>query len=57
MLPFVGMYVDSPLAELRLGSALRQHGIKEGDDVYFECHLKSNPPIHKLYWMHNVSLS
>ncbi|CAG7733914.1 unnamed protein product, partial [Allacma fusca] len=54
--------VYPPMAELRLGSALLQNGIKEGDDVYFECHLKSNPPTQKLYWMlndrqlhHNVS--
>jgi hypothetical protein len=40
--------------ELKLGSALLKDGIKEGDDVYFECHLKSNPPIHKLSWMLNV---
>ena len=48
-------HTDPPLAELRLGSALLQNGIKEGDDVYFECHLKSNPPVQKLTWMLNVS--
>lgn len=31
--------------------------IKEGDDVYFECHVQSNPPWRKLLWLHNVSVN
>lgn len=48
---------DPPAAVLKLGAALQQDEIKEGDGVYFECHLKSNPPHHKLEWMLNVSES
>ncbi|CAL8090167.1 unnamed protein product [Orchesella dallaii] len=48
--------VYPPAAILKLGSALQQDEIKEGDDVYFECHLKSNPPHHKLEWMLNNRL-
>ncbi|ODM99240.1 Nephrin [Orchesella cincta] len=46
--------VYPPAAVLKLGSALQEDEIKEGDDVYFECHLKSNPPHHKLDWMLNL---
>lgn len=29
--------------------------IKEGDDVYFECHIQANPKPYKMAWFHNVS--
>ena len=29
--------------------------LEEGDDVYFECNVKANPPAYKLTWWHNVS--
>ena len=45
---------DPPSITLRLGRSLRSEEIKEGDDVYFECSVRSNPPIKKLVWMHNV---
>jgi sucrose-6-phosphate hydrolase SacC (GH32 family) len=38
-----------------LGSTLNPDDIKEGDDVYFECHVKANPVWRKLSWLHNVS--
>jgi hypothetical protein len=38
-----------------LGSTLNPDDIKEGDDVYFECHVKANPAWRKLSWLHNVS--
>ena len=31
--------------------------LEEGDDVYFECNVKANPPAYKLTWWHNVSKS
>ena len=46
---------DAPVLSLRMGSSLNPHDIKEGDDVYFECLIKANPPVHKLSWFHNVS--
>ncbi|XP_057337300.1 hemicentin-2-like isoform X2 [Microplitis mediator] len=45
--------VYPPLVSLSLGSTLNAGDIKEGDDVYFECHINSNPPISKLIWIHN----
>lgn len=39
---------------LRLGSTLSSNDIKEGDDVYFECHVQANPQWRKLLWLHNV---
>jgi hypothetical protein len=44
-----------PIVSLMLGSTLNPDDIKEGDDVYFECHVKANPPWRKLSWLHNVS--
>ncbi|XP_039282695.1 synaptogenesis protein syg-2 [Nilaparvata lugens] len=45
--------VYPPIVSLWLGSTLNASDIKEGDDVYFECHVKSNPPWRKLAWYHN----
>lgn len=38
-----------------MGTSLNPDDIKEGDDVYFECLVQSNPKNHKLSWFHNVS--
>ena len=46
---------DVPSATLLLGSSLNASNIKEGDDVYFECGVKSNPRPYKITWKHNVS--
>lgn len=46
---------DPPVVKLRLGSSLAAGDIKEGDDVYFECHVRANPPARKLSWLHDVS--
>lgn len=40
---------------LALGSTLNPNDIKEGDDVYFECHIKANPKEHRITWSHDVS--
>ncbi|XP_011496554.1 PREDICTED: hemicentin-1 [Ceratosolen solmsi marchali] len=45
--------VYAPIVSLRLGSTLSAEDIKEGDDVYFECQIKANPPWSKLTWIHN----
>ncbi|XP_043273728.1 hemicentin-1-like isoform X2 [Venturia canescens] len=45
--------VYPPVVSLSLGSTLNPEDIKEGDDVYFECHIKTNPPRSRLTWMHN----
>lgn len=38
-----------------MGSSLNPNDIKEGDDVYFECVIQSNPKPYKLTWFHDVS--
>jgi len=48
-------FSDPPQVTLSLGSTLRPDDIKEGDDVYFECHIKSNPKEHRIMWSHDVS--
>ncbi|XP_069700710.1 neural cell adhesion molecule 2-like [Periplaneta americana] len=45
--------VFPPIVSLMLGSTLNPDDIKEGDDVYFECHVKANPPWRRLSWLHN----
>ncbi|XP_055639841.1 nephrin-like [Toxorhynchites rutilus septentrionalis] len=48
--------VYPPIVSIQLGSTLAPDDIKEGDDVYFECHVKSNPIWKKLLWFHNDTL-
>ncbi|XP_066149395.1 protein turtle homolog A-like [Euwallacea fornicatus] len=45
--------VYPPRVVLGLGSSLNPLGIKKGDDVYFECNIKANPPHHKITWYRN----
>ncbi|CAG9563426.1 unnamed protein product [Danaus chrysippus] len=42
-----------PIVQLQLGSKLNSNDIEEGDDVYFECIVKANPPSYKVIWEHN----
>lgn len=46
---------DPPKVTLSLGSTLNPDEIKEGDDVYFECHIKANPKENRIAWAHDVS--
>lgn len=46
---------DPPVVTLKLGPNLNAEDIKEGDDVYFECHIQANPRSYKMAWFHNVS--
>lgn len=48
------IFTDPPIVSLNLGSTLSPEDIKEGDDVYFECHIRANPPWSKLTWIHDV---
>lgn len=49
-------FADAPVVSLRMGPNLNADDIKEGDDVYFECHVQANPKHYKMTWFHNVSL-
>uniref|UniRef100_A0A182NTT6 Ig-like domain-containing protein n=1 Tax=Anopheles dirus TaxID=7168 RepID=A0A182NTT6_9DIPT len=42
-----------PVVILQLGSTLAMDDIKEGDDIYFECKIQSNPSWRRLTWLHN----
>ncbi|XP_055540205.1 uncharacterized protein LOC129726939 isoform X1 [Wyeomyia smithii] len=48
--------VYPPIVTIQIGSTLAPDDIKEGDDVYFECHVKSNPTWRKLLWFHDDTL-
>ena len=52
----VNLFVDQPSASLKLGTSLNASNIKEGDDVYFECAVNSNPRPNKIIWKKDVSL-
>lgn len=49
--------LDTPIVKLQMGSSLNPDDIKEGDDIYFDCHIQSNPKPYKLAWYHNVSMA
>ena len=42
-------------ARLSLGSSMRLEDVKEGDDVYLECEVSSNPRPDRVSWYRNVS--
>ena len=44
-------------ARLSLGSSMRLEDVKEGDDVYLECEVNSNPRPDRIFWYRNVSHS
>ena len=44
------------MAELELGRNLKADAIAEGNDVYFECRVHSNPPPHRFLWTHEVTV-
>ena len=49
-------FVDVPMAVVSFGRSLNPKNILEGADVYFECHVKSNPPFYNITWRNNVSI-
>ncbi|XP_050731413.1 hemicentin-1-like isoform X2 [Eriocheir sinensis] len=42
-----------PVVTLQMGNNLNPDNIKEGDDVYFECHINANPTVRLVSWFHN----
>ena len=50
-------FTDAPRLDLRLGRSLNASNIKEGDDVYFECMIRANPPPSNIKWTRDVSTS
>lgn len=45
-----------PRVSLTLGASLNASNIREGADVYFECHITANPRVYRLTWTHDVSI-
>jgi hypothetical protein len=46
---------DAPEVSLVLGRAMNSSILKEGDDVYFECQVKANPPPRRVIWKKEAS--
>ncbi|XP_031624769.1 neural cell adhesion molecule 2 isoform X1 [Contarinia nasturtii] len=42
-----------PVVTLKMGPSLNPDDIKEGDGVYFECTVRSNPKPYKMAWYHD----
>ncbi|XP_063889992.1 kin of IRRE-like protein 2 [Scylla paramamosain] len=42
----------APEVQARLAPALNPKNIKEGEDVYFVCHIRANPPESRVQWLH-----
>lgn len=42
----------APEVQARLAPALDPANIKEGEDVYFECHIRANPRESRVEWLH-----
>ncbi|XP_064098193.1 cell adhesion molecule 3-like, partial [Macrobrachium nipponense] len=40
----------APEVSLKLGSSLKPDHIRQGDDVYFDCHTEANPPVQRIGW-------
>lgn len=47
--------IDPPRTSIELGRRVSAEEIREGSDIYLECHVRANPPIHRLVWIHNVN--
>ena len=49
------LFSVTPSVTLSLGRMVNPQDLEEGDDIYFSCTIKANPPAYKLTWWHNVS--
>ena len=47
-------FAVGPVVEVVLAPALDPTNIREGEDVYFECHIKANPSETRVVWLHEV---
>ena len=48
------VYTDMPRVQLVLGRNLSPDHIREGIDVYFDCHVEARPSAVRLVWRHQV---
>lgn len=53
---YLSFFSDLPIVTLKMGPTLNPEDIKEGDGVYFECDIRSNPKPYKMAWFHDVSI-
>ncbi|CAN8005193.1 unnamed protein product, partial [Ixodes hexagonus] len=44
-------FQDKPRVTLLLGQNLKEHDIREGRDVYLECHVDASPPATEVTWL------
>ena len=51
----VRLVSDPPKVSLQFGANIDFASISEGNDVYFDCKIRSNPKIYKVEWHKNVS--
>ena len=46
----------TPRAKIRFWRNLLVNSIHLGEDVYFECDIKANPPVYNVTWRQNVNI-
>lgn len=44
---------DMARLELKFGSMINQESIRLGSDIFMDCHVRANPPIDDLTWLHD----
>lgn len=54
MFNFYLLFIDIPKVRLELGRNLEGESIREGIDVYFDCHVTARPSAVRLIWRHQV---
>ncbi|XP_075585402.1 uncharacterized protein LOC124494581 isoform X2 [Dermatophagoides farinae] len=42
----------APQLRISFGTNIQIDSIREGSDVYMECHVKANPPVKEVVWLH-----
>ena len=45
---------DPPALQLKWGNGIKARHIRQGNDVYFECIVTSNPVVENVEWYHGV---
>lgn len=50
-LVLLSFQTDVPQLTLALGASINRDSIKEGSDVYLECHVRANPWVYEVTWL------
>ena len=54
VLNFDFSFSDPPILKLKWGNGIKARHIRQGNDVYFDCFVTSNPKVEAIEWYHGV---